>query len=324
MLNCAETAAILRGWDKILVLSHASPDGDTLGSACALIRGLRALGKRAEFRCADPIAPKFSYLFRGLVFDESAWEDPSFHVMTVDVADAALLGDVRENYESRIELAIDHHGVHRPFTENRWVEADSAATAELIWLLLKELGVAPDRAMADDIYTGISTDTGCLRYRNATSRTYRLAAETLDAGADAGEINRLMWECKSRAQIEAEKLALDSMEFFCGGSCAMIRMPLSLREKAGAQESDLEGVASLPRQVEGVLLGVTLKEKEDGSVKVSVRANPPADAAALCQRFGGGGHTGAAGCSFPGCAMEEAAARMKAACEEYLKGIGSL
>ncbi len=319
MLNCVETAEVLRGWDKILVLSHASPDGDTLGSACALIRGLRALGKRAEFRCADPIAPKFTYLFRGLPLDESAWEDASFHVMTVDVADILLLGSIREQYENRVELAIDHHGVHRAFTENRWVEGDSAATAELIWLLLKELGVAPDAAIADCVYTGISTDTGCLRYRNATARTYRLAAEALDAGANAGEINRLMWECKTRAQMEAEKMALDTMEFFCGGKCTVIRIPLALLQKAGAQESETEGVASMARQIEGVLLGVTLKEKEDGSVKASIRANPPADAAAICQKFGGGGHTGAAGCSFSGLTLEEAAEKMKAACEEYLK-----
>ncbi len=324
MLSCAEVAAILRGWDKILVLSHASPDGDTLGSACGLIRGLRALGKRAEFRCADAIAPKFSYLFRGLAFDESAWTDPSFHVVTVDVADILLLGSIHERYENRVELAIDHHGTHREFTENRWVEPDSAATAEMIWLLLKELGVQPDAAIADDLYTGISTDTGCLRYRNATSRTYRLAAETLDAGANAGEINRLMWECKSWAQVRLEKLALDSIQFFGDGKCAIVEISHALLEKTGAKESEMEDVASLPRQIEGVLLGVTIKEKESGEIKVSVRANPPANAAAVCQKFGGGGHTGAAGCSFCDISMQEAAEKMKAACESYLKEIGEL
>ncbi len=321
MLNCAETAAILRGWDRILVLSHAAPDGDTLGSACALIRGLRSMGKRAEFRCADPIAPKFSYLFRGLAFDESAWEDETFHVMTVDVADIRLLGSIREAYETKIELAIDHHGTHREFTKNKWVEGDSAATAEMIWLLLKELGVAPDRAMADCVYTGISTDTGCLRYRNATARTYRIAAETLDAGADAGEINRVMWECKTRAQVQAEQLVLQSMEFFCGGKCAAVYVTRSLYEQAGVCEDELEGVASLPRQIEGVALGLTFKEKENGEIKVSVRANPPANAAELCGKFGGGGHAGAAGCSFPGLTVGEAADRIKLACEEYLKEI---
>ena len=148
MLNCAETAAVLRNWDNILVLSHASPDGDTLGSACALMRGLLALGKRARFACADTIAPKYGYLFDGMPQEDFAPE----HVMTVDVADLSLLGGLREQFEGRIELAVDHHGTHVPFAPQRWVEPHSAATTELVFLLLQELGVGPDRAIADCIY----------------------------------------------------------------------------------------------------------------------------------------------------------------------------
>lgn len=317
MLNCAETAAILRGWDRILVLSHASPDGDTLGSACALMRGLRSLGKSVDFFCADPVAPKYEYLFEGLALGGFEPE----HVMTVDVADAALLGSARERYEARIELAVDHHGTHVPFAENRWVEPHSAATTELIFLLLQELGVKPDPRMADCIYTGLTTDTGCFRYRSVTPRTHRIAAETIELGADAGEINRIMFESKSKGQVEAERIVLDGMEFFCGGKCAMVRVPRSVYERTGALESDLDGVATLPRQIEGVILGVTLKEKEGGEIKASVRSNPPADSAALCAKFGGGGHTGAAGCSFPGLTLDEAAESMAAACEAYLKEI---
>lgn len=319
MLNCAETAGILRGWDRVLVLSHASPDGDTLGSACALIRALRAMGKRAEFRCADPIAPKFSYLFQGLSLDEGAWEDPSFHVMTVDVADLALLGSLKDGYQGRVELAVDHHGTHVPFTESRWVEPNSGATAEMIWLLIRELGVRPDREMAGCVYTGLSTDTGCFRYRNCTPRTHRIAAETMEAGAPTGDIDQRMFETKPWAQLKAERLVMEGLETFCGGKCAMARVPRSVYAETGAQESDLEGVSALPRQIEGVLLGVTLKEKEDGTVKASVRSVPPANSAELCALFGGGGHEGAAGCSFRDCSMEEAAGKMRAACEKYLK-----
>lgn len=319
MLNCSDTAAVLREWDHILVLSHASPDGDTLGSACALMRGLISLGKQVDFRCADEIPQKFRYLFDGLHLGGFAPR----HVMTVDVADTSLLGSLQEEYRTKIELAIDHHGIHRAFTENRWVEPDSAATAEMIWLLIKELGVTPDKAMADCVYTGISTDTGCFRYRNVMPRTHRIAAETIEAGAEAGDINQKMFETKPLAMVKAELLELDTLEIFCEGKCSMIRVPLSVFEQTGAKPEDMDGsVASLARQVEGVLLGVTLKEKEDGSIKASVRANPPADAAAVCQKFGGGGHTGAAGCSFPGLSMEDAAKRMAAACEEYLKELG--
>lgn len=317
MLSCRETAAVLKEWDNILVLSHASPDGDTLGSACALMRGMNAMGKRVAFRCGDEIPKKFDYLFEGLQINDFVPD----HIMTVDVADLSLLGSIGGEYSGRIELAIDHHGTHREFADSRWVEPDSAATAEMIWLLLKELGVTPDKAIADSVYTGITTDTGCLRYRNATARTYRIAAEAIDAGADAPEINRIMWESKTRAQMEAERLALDSLEFFCNGRCAVICVPRTVLEKSGASDSELEAIPSLPRQIEGVLLGITLKEKEDGTIKCSVRANPPADAAALCENFGGGGHTGAAGCSFSGLKMEEAAKEIIAAAEKHLKSL---
>ena len=157
MLTCPETAALLRQWDKILVMSHASPDGDTLGSASALLRGLSSLGKQVDFLCADPVPEKFSYLFAGLPLGGF---EPA-HVMTVDVADKALLGKAPQELVARVELAIDHHGTHVPFAPQRWVEADSAATVELIYALLGELGVELDRAMADCLYTGLATDTGC-------------------------------------------------------------------------------------------------------------------------------------------------------------------
>ena len=316
-MTCAEAAGLLRQWDHILVLSHASPDGDTLGSASALLRGLVSMGKQVDFRCADEIPPKFQYLFDGLTLGDF---EPH-HIMSVDVADTVLLGKLQEEYGKKIELAIDHHGTHKEFAPNRWVEPDSAATAEMIWLLLKELGVTPDKKIAACVYTGITTDTGCLRYQNATPRTYRIAAETIEAGADAAEINRLMWETKSRAQMEAERKILDTLEYFCGGKCAVIRIPQSILRETGASESDVEGAASLPRQIEGVLIGVTVKEKEDGLVKVSLRTSPPVSAAEICGEFGGGGHAGAAGCSFPGLSMEEAAEQIKAACGKYLEKV---
>lgn len=220
MLSCAEAARRLLGWEDILVLSHASPDGDTLGSAAALLRGLIALGKRVGFYCADPVPEKYRYLFQGLELGEFAPQ----HVVTVDVADVSLLGDAWEKYGGLVHLAIDHHATHRAFTEDRWVEGDSAAAAELIYLLLGEMGVSIDPAMAGDIYTGLTTDTGCFRYRSVTPRTHRIAAAVMELGADAGEINRLMFESKSKAQVEAERLVMEGMEFFCGGRCAMVQV----------------------------------------------------------------------------------------------------
>lgn len=320
MLDCAQTAALLQGWDKILVMSHASPDGDTLGSASALLRGLSSLGKQVDFLCADPVPEKFSYLFAGLPLGGF---EPA-HVMTVDVADKALLGKAPQELVARVELAIDHHGTHVPFAPQRWVEPEAAATTEMIFALLGALGVKITPAMADSLYTGLTTDTGCFRYRSVTPRTHRIAADLLELGAQSGDINQRMFESKSRGQVEAERIAMDSLAFFSQGLVAILEVPYSLFAQTGVEENDLDGIASLPREIQGVVLGVTLKEKADGKVKVSVRANPPADASQLCSRLGGGGHQGAAGCSLGQVTLEQARQTMEQACSKYVKELGLL
>ena len=172
--------------------------------------------------------------------------------------------------------------------------------------------------MAGDIYTGLTTDTGCFRYRSVTPRTHRIAAAVMELGGG----RRGDQPADVREQVQGPggggTPGDEGMEFFCGGRCAMVQVPRRVYQETGAAESELEGVAAMPRQIEGVVIGVTLKEKEDGSVKASVRMNPPGSAADLCAKFGGGGHQGAAGCSFPGKTMAQAAQEMKAACQAYL------
>lgn len=321
MLTCKETARLLEGWDDILVICHENPDGDALGSMFGLVRGLRALGKRAGWYCASPVPKKFEYLTEGL---EETKFDPA-HILTVDVADSKLLGDAWEKFGDRIELAVDHHGIHRPFVEARWVEPQSAATAEMIWLLLRELGVKLDSDGLGCLYTGIVTDTGCFRYRNVTPRTLRIAAELLESGAPAGDINKTIFENKNLAAVRAEVMELNTLEVFCGGKCSMIQIPRSIIESTGADEGDMDGsVGRAAAEIEGVLIFVSLKENKDGSIKASLRATPPANAAVIAQRFGGGGHVGAAGCPLDVMDMAHARLTMMAACEEYLKEIGEL
>lgn len=319
--GCAEVSKLLEGWDDLLVICHENPDGDALGSMTALVRGLRALGKRADWYCASPAPQKFQYLFEGL---ENQGFPPA-HMITVDVADQKLLGDAWHKFGGKIELAIDHHGIHRPFVENRWIDSQSAATAEMIWLLLEKLGVSLDTATLGCLYTGIATDTGCFRYRNVTPRTLRIAAELLELGAEVGEINKRIFETKNLAAVRAEVMELETLEIFCGGKCSMIQIPRSIIESTGADERDMDGsIGHAAAEIEGVLIFVSLKEKEDGSIKASLRTTPPANASVIAQRFGGGGHVGAAGCPLDGMNMGEARLKMMAACEQYLKEIGSI
>ena len=315
MADMKRAADLLQSWDRILILSHRSPDGDTLGCASALSRTLISLGKSVQFRCADPVPKNMAYLFAGIEYSDFEPE----RIVTVDVADKALLGAL-EPLGERVDLAIDHHGTHRPFAREIWVDDTAGAACQMIYKLVQAMGVEITPEIADCLYTGISTDTGCFRYSNASPETHRIAASLLECGARAAEINRAMFETKSRAAVELLKHVYGDMEFYHDGRCAVLCLTRALLEETGAGESELTGVSSFVRQVEGVLIGLTLQERGENEYKVSMRSNAPASAQAVCARFGGGGHTYAAGCTMHA-PLEEVKAQIVAACGEALENL---
>ncbi len=314
-IDVEAAARLLEGQDDILILSHGHPDGDTLGCGFALCRGLQKLNKRARVECADEIPDKYSYLWREVERPDFA---PRF-IVAVDVADTKLLGKAFESrYADQIDLCIDHHGSNILYAERTLLDASAGATCEVIFEVLKALHVEMDAQIADCIYTGLSTDTGCFRYSNATARTHRIAAEMIDCGADAAIINQVMFETKTRTYAALERLALDSLEMYFDGRAALVTVTQEMYRLSGSDESECDPIASLPRQIEGVLVGAMLREKVDGTFKVSIRTHRPVDAAALCKRMNGGGHPRAAGCQLGGPlerAKEELLSNIKAVLE---------
>lgn len=299
--NLRQAADFFKHADCIYILSHQYPDGDTIGSAAALCRALRKMGKQAQIYCNDPFLEKFQYMMEGL--DPQCFEAQA--VVAVDIADTQLLGPHMMQYAGRVDWCIDHHGSNTHYAKNWVVDPTAAATTEMIAKLIKEMGVEIDRKIAACIYTGITTDTGCFRYTNATPATYRIAADMMEKGVDAANINRVMFDTKSRARLELERRVLDTMTFYFEGQCAVIYVTKRMIEESGAGDDDMDGLASLPRQVEGVKVGITMREKEDGSLKISMRSNSGINASEICAKFGGGGHPAAAGCVLHG-SVEEA------------------
>jgi bifunctional oligoribonuclease and PAP phosphatase NrnA len=298
--NLKQAAAFFQGADDFYILSHQYPDGDTLGSAAALCRALRKMGKRAQMYCNDAVPEKFQYLVEGL--EKQCFEPQA--IVAVDVADTQLLGKNMMGYAGRIDWCIDHHGSNTHYAAHWVVDPTAGATAEMICRLIQEMQVEIDPEIAGCIYTGITTDTGCFRYTNATPATYRIAADMMELGAPAADINRIMFDTKSRVRMELERRVLDTMAFYCHDKCAVISVTRQMMQESGGSDEDMDGIASLPRQVEGVLVGVTIREKEDGSFKISMRTNNGVNASEICARFGGGGHPAAAGCTIQG-SLEE-------------------
>lgn len=316
-IDLLKTAQLIRSNDNILILTHKNPDGDAMGSAFALCRTLCQFGKRVTFKFFDKI-PQMPLKLLECSINENFEFD---FIVAVDTADAKILGDDVDNpYKDRVDLSIDHHPSNTFFAKNTYLEETAAATAELILLIARELGVEPDVTTAEGIYLGLSTDTGCFRYSNTTSRTLRMAADMVDTGIDLGEINQLMFETKSKSYAELESMALSTIKMYFGGRCAIMHISQKMYEKSGSDETEIHSLSSLPRQIEGVLAGVTIKESDQNSYKVSVRTKAPLDAAEICSKMGGGGHKRAAGCEIKG-TFKEARDLVKKTIKEALKGV---
>jgi len=315
-ISLKEAAARLAKMDNVVILCHKNPDGDTMGSGHAICRALRNMGKNARVACADPLPRKMSYMAAGM--EELSFNEE--HVISIDVADAVLLGSLKEVYEGRIELAFDHHATHRDFADEACVISEYASACEIAFDLLEELGAPLTKEIADCLYTGIATDTGCFKYAAVTPLTHRKIAALMEAGADHVGICKVMFDTKSLACFKLESEALSALEMHFGGTLALINVTREMMKLGGVTDEDLDSITAIPRKIEGVLCGITVKEKE-GEYKVSLRTEAPVDAAKICSMFGGGGHIRAAGCSFSE-SPESFMPRLLAACGEELKRAG--
>ena len=162
------------------------------------------------------------------------------------------------------------------------------------------MGVELDINIANCLYTGLMTDTGCFKYSATTAETHIAAAHLLGAGAEHNFIANRFFMSKSRKTIALEKHALNTLEYYFDDRCAVIELPLTMLSEIGAQPGDVDGIAAMPRAIEGVDVGITIRQISENSFKVSVRTNENANANEIAAGLGGGGHTKAAGCEVMG------------------------
>ena len=313
-VDVAGAAAALQSADDILILTHHRPDGDTAGCAGALCRALRQIGKTAYILENPEITKRYTPLIVPCYPPEGFTPQ---YVVSTDIAEEKLFPDTAEGYKGKVDLAIDHHRSNGGFAKKNLIRPDAGACAEVLYDVIMALGVKLTTDIAECVYIGVSTDTGCFKFSNTTAHTHAVAAACLTAGIDGGEINRALFETKTMPRFQMERIIFDTMEFYEDGAIAVAVLWRADIDRTGADMDDLDSIASLTRQIEGVQIGITLTENVDKTVKVSVRTTKEMDAAAICKKCGGGGHIRAAGASFT-CGMDEAqAAILKAAQEQY-------
>ena len=309
ILTRVECADWLLERDRFTILTHRKPDGDTIGSSAALCRGLRQLGKTAHVLENDEVTPLYAPLLEGLTKPQPEEGDV---LIAVDVAADSMLPKAYNDLKNCIDLRIDHHGSGREYTPNEHVDSQSAACAEIIWELLLDMGVDPDEKMAEAVYVGVSTDTGCFRFANTTAHTFDVSADCTAAGADIFEWNRKLFDTNSLAKLRLQAWVVDHFQLLCDGKIAICALPKSVEEEIGVSEDDMNNISGFLRSIEGVCIAVLLRDVDAENTKVSVRSVPGFNAAYICEQFGGGGHPGAAGASM-NCSLDEAVEAMKAA-----------
>ncbi len=300
----SEVCDRLEAASSVLILSHARPDADTLGSAFALRELLHLMGKRAEVINGDEIPKKLRFIFGvDSLAPETLPEDftPDL-IVSVDVSASKLLGTLEEAFANKVELAIDHHVLGTPFAKETYV-GDVGACGEIILDIFAEFEkrgkVALNRAAATALWAAICSDTGSFKYEAVTADTHRRIAKLHDAGINHAEIARRLYDSRPVSQVMATKAALGALKFYADGKLAVINFTQAMMKPDNLTNEDIDDIISLTRTIEGVEVGMTIKQNADDLTlfKVSMRSNRVADVSKLCALFGGGGHVRAGGCS---------------------------
>lgn len=303
-LSVSRAAELLMQRDNITLLCHRRPDGDTVGSAFALYYALKTLGKEVRVLCADPLPKLYDYLYPGYKPDRILYE-PVEYVVAVDVATAGMLGSLEERYGTMVDLCIDHHPSNSDYAAQTCLWSEAGACAEPVAAIIKAIGLPVSGRIAECIYTGLATDTGGFRYSNTSAGSMRLAAEIMESGVDTALLNTRIFESESKAKVLAEAAMMSALQFYADDRIAVMPVTLAVRAATGVTGEELEDVAGIPRKIEGVQLGITIKEHED-ECHISLRSKEPVNADEIAKVFGGGGHRFAAGCTIKA-SVEEAA-----------------
>lgn len=289
---------------NILILPHVSADGDAIGSCLALYNGLIKLGKNPLICTEEKVPLTFTYLQGAeniVVFNEYSenLKNENFDcAISLDSGDFERLGKRGDLFSNILNTAnIDHHRTNTFFAKFNYVDIKSASTGEIVFELINNMGIELDKAISESIYNAIISDTGGFRFSNTTSKTHEIAAKLLSLGVDNAEISRKLFDTTSFEKIKLISLAAGKIELYSDGKIAIIELTNEMLKESGASQEDSDGIVNIVRNLMGVEVGVLIKDKAEGEVKVSMRSNYYVDVSEIACELGGGGHMRAAGYS---------------------------
>jgi phosphoesterase RecJ-like protein len=314
----SEIARVFHEHQKFAVLSHVRPDGDALGSELALALSLQQLGKDVRVWNEDGMLEKYSFLPRAELLTKPPPAPEDFDVaVALDTAIQNRLGTAFNSVRSaKIWINIDHHPSNPRYGDLVHIDPKAPATGQILFELMNSEGFPINLEIAENLYVAISTDTGSFQYSNTTARTFEIAAELVRVGIDVGKVSQQLYENYPRRRIELLRELLGTMRFAGGGRVASFSLSLKTAANLGVLPEDNEGLIDHIRAIRGVIVAIFFEELADGKVRVSMRSkSEEVDVCAICQKFGGGGHTLAAGARVRGTLSEVEQRVLEAVCD---------
>jgi phosphoesterase RecJ-like protein len=284
---------------RFLLTSHARPDGDSIGSQLAMAFALDALGKQVRIVNADP-APEHYQDFPGMDRIEFASTAPIDvdAVIVMECSDLSRAGVA--GLDGHFVVNIDHHAGNRMYGAVNWHDVSAAACGEMVFDLIRELGVPLSVEIATHIYLAILTDTGSFHHSNITPRTFDICRQTVEAGVNPATMARRVFDSNSFGKLKLIGALLDSMELLDAGRLAVLYMDDAMLDACGCTNNDTEGLINLPLTAREIQAVVFFKVGPNGEVRVSMRSKYDVDVRQVAGLFGGGGHKNAAGFTVTG------------------------
>ncbi len=297
----------LKNSNRILLASHANPDGDAIGSLIAMGLSLDVLNKKTTLYNESPVPAVYNFL--------PAVERIVQHIDRKNVYDTAIIFDCSDlqrigkdvSIVSRIPVIIniDHHATNTHFGDFQLIDTSACATTEIIYRLLKKMAVRINKAIATSIYTGILTDTGSFRFSNTNRSVFAICEEMSGLGVDPHSVARHIYETYSLGRIKLLGMVLSSIEISCNNKLSIMILTKKMLNETNTQPEDINGFVNYAKGIEGIKIAVLIKElasnneepEKPGRFNVSLRSDETVDVAAIAASFGGGGHSVAAGFS---------------------------
>ena len=283
---------------SIMLFPHVNPDGDALGSCAVLCEALRKLGKETWVLLEDDIPANLRFLDKGYcTWDSAKIEEPDI-CMCVDCGSSDRFEKRAEKFASgKTTICIDHHRTSELKWAYNYIDPAEAATGQIVFELLRELGAEPDKEIGEAIFAAITTDTGNFQYSNTQAKSHLIAAQLCGWGADFNGTSVQLYENVRMEKFMMRNRAMETLKIIGGGRGAVVLVTQEMLRETGAAMDETEGLSQELRSIAGVEFAAVVKEYEEEKIRVSLRAKSRGDVAEIASKLGGGGHTKAAGCT---------------------------